>query len=159
METIRLTLVFFHVFIIIFIIINSHADLNTIFKASNYRTKIGASLVYIFTFLRITFYHSASIAAVWFSRQYGAGLVRASGILLIGELFQIITETIQRMLEVNHLLHGELYFLATFDLLLLTAMLLTFRLAEKVSQYQKNLMQIELLADTVHDDSNEPTIT
>ncbi len=144
----RLTLIFLHVLIIIFLMINLHPDLTTISKASNRRLKLAAIIEFIFTIFRIILYHSVSILAVWFSRQYGAGLVRGSGILLIGEFLHSMASVIQQMLQTHHLPAGELYFIGIFHLLLLIAVLMTFRLVEKLFKYEQCLMQFELLANT-----------
>ena len=147
METMRLILIFIHVLIIIFLLVHIHPSPNETTKATNRRQKFSAIVFHIIGSLRIILYHSASIIAVWFSRQYGASVVRASGILLIAELLQLTTDVIHRMLEVEHLPSDELYFLPVLDLLLIIALVMTFRLADKLSKFQRNLMQIELLAE------------
>ncbi len=142
METMRLTLIFLHVFIIIFLMINFHPDLTAISEASNHSKKLAAIIDFSFTLFRIILYHAASILAVWFSRQYGAGVVRASGILLIGEFLHMIASVLRQMFETKHLPDGELYFIAIFHLLLLTAVLITFRFVEKISARQQSSTQV-----------------
>jgi hypothetical protein len=163
METMRLILIFLHTLIIIFSAVDLHSHLNRIAVALNHEQRISAIIHYITELFCISFYHTISILAVWFSRRYGAGIIRASGILLIGELLQVMTSVIQLTIETNHVEIGEISFIVIFDFLLLTTLLMTFQLAKKVSRYQENLMQIELLADTVHDmpiDNNvKPTFT
>lgn len=145
----RVTLLFIHVLIIIFLFVHTHPHrhLTTITEASHHQNKFAVNIFYIFTLIRILLYHSASIIAVWFSRQYGAGVVRASGVLLIGELVELTTGVLHQMTGSNPLQSGELYFLIALDFLFLIALLMTFRLAEKLSKHQRNFMQIELLAE------------
>lgn len=144
----RLILLVLHVVIIVFLFVHIHPKLTEIIQAPDHRTRFFAVVYYIFTLLRIMLYHSASILAIWFSRQYGAAVVRASGVLLIGELLELTTNVLQQMFEINELKSDELYFLAAFDTLLIITLLMTFRLADKLSKSQRNLMQIELLAET-----------
>jgi hypothetical protein len=168
METMRLTLIFLHVFLIFFAAVNLKSHLNCIThvtdhgEATAHGKQISEIISYIFESFRLTLYHTASIIAIWFSHPYGAGMVRASGLLLIGELLQLMTCIIQEMLETKHLPNSELYFIVIYDVLLLTALLMTFRLAEKISKHQKSYMQVELLADRVHeipiDNNMEPMI-
>ena len=140
----RITLLFLHVLIIIFLFVHNHPDPTT---STNHQSKFAPIIFYIFELIRISLYHSASIIAVWFSRQNGADVVRASGILLIGELVKLTTEVLHQMTDSSPLQSGELYFLIALDFLLLIALLMTFRLAEKLSKHQRNFMQIELLAE------------
>jgi hypothetical protein len=125
--------------------INHHPDLS---EASNRRLKLRAIIEFIFTLFRIILYHSVSILAVWFSRQYGSGLVRGSGILLIGEFLHEMASVIQQMFYTHHLPAGELYFIGIFYLLLLLSVLITFRLVEKLSKYEQCSKHLELLANT-----------
>jgi len=151
METMRLTLIFLHTFIIIFAAINLHFHFASIAKALNHQQKISAIIHYIFDLIRISLYHAASIIVVWISHHYGAGMIRASGILLIGELLQATTSVIKLTIEAKHIDYEEIFFIVIYDLLLLPAVLITFHFAEKLSEYQKNLMQRELLVGTVND--------
>lgn len=143
----RVSLVFLHIGMIIFLSVHTYPHLNKITNASNDHSRFAAIIVYIFTLIRIFLYHSASIIAVWFSRQYGAGVVRASGILLIGELVELTTGVLHQMTDSQALENGEVYFLIILDLLMLITLFMTFRLAEKLSKHQRNFMQIELLAE------------
>ena len=155
METMRLTLIFLHILIIIFATVNLHPHLTLISNASNHRRQISSIIGYTTELLCITLYHASSILAVWFSRRYGASLVRASGILLISELLQVMTWILQYSLDPQHERSRDFTFTVAYDVLLLLAVLITFRFAEKLSQHEKDLMQVELLADTVNDISTE----
>jgi len=162
MENTRLTLVFLHTLIIIFAAVNLYHHFPSINKAANHQQRFSAIFCYIMDLFRISFYHTISILAVWFSRHYGAGIIRATGILLIGELLATNTLIIQLTMTTPHVDRGEIYFITIFDFLVLIAVLITFRFAEKLSKYEKNWMQVESLANTVHDipidDSVEGTI-
>jgi hypothetical protein len=62
----------------------------------------------------------------------------------------VITTVLQHALGSDHIGNGELGFIVIYDLLLVLALLITFRLAEKVSKREKNLLQVELLAKTMN---------
>jgi len=142
METTRLILVFLHTLIIIFAAVDLYHHFPSINKAANHQQRFSAIFCYIMDLFRISFYHTISILAVWFSRQHGAGVVRASGILLIGEFLHMIASVLRQMFETKHLPDSELYFIAVFYLLLLTAVLITFRLVEKISARQQSSTQV-----------------
>ena len=144
----RLTLIFLHVLISIFLLIHVNPGLTKIFAAPNRRSEAALALEFTLALFRILLYHAACIIAVWYSRQYGAGVVRGSGVLLIGELLHALASVIQQMFETHHLPAGELYFIAIFHSLLISAVLMTFRLVEKLSKHEQRSMQIELLART-----------
>jgi hypothetical protein len=151
METMRLILIFLHTFLTIFAAINLHPHLSFVGNESNYEKKISKIVGYVSDLFRISLYHTACILAVWFSRRYGAGLVRASGILLIGELFQVITTVLQHALKPVYMGNGELAFIVIHNGMLVISLIMTFRLAEILSKHQNSLLQIELLAKTVND--------
>ncbi|CAF2464162.1 unnamed protein product [Rotaria sp. Silwood2] len=161
MKNIRFILVFLHTIIIVCATINLHPHLTRVTNASDHKKQISAILGYVINLICITIYHTASIIAVWFSR-YDADIIRASGILLIGELLQVIALIIHYTLNKEQIGGGEGFFIIIFGLLLLTTILITFRLAEKTSKHQNNLMQLKLLADSVcgisMDNENEPTL-
>lgn len=160
MGTIRLSLIFLHIFIIIFTAVNFDHHITSISDAKTHQEKLSTIIHYVMDLVYMSFYHIASIAAVWFSHPYGAGMVRASGILLIGELLQSITSIIQFIVEKDYISFGEMSFMVLFNILIVIALLLTFQLEEKVFQCEKNSMQVELLAETVRnipiDDSIQP---
>jgi hypothetical protein len=162
METMRIILIFLHTLIIIFAAVNVRNHFAFINKTANYQQRTSAILSDFTDFFCILFYHTISILVVWFNRRYGAGLIRATGILLIGELLGTNTSIIQLTLTAPHVDGGEIIFITIFDCLVMIAALITFRFAEKISIYQKNWMQVESLANTVHDisvdDSVESTI-
>lgn len=151
MEMIRLILIFLHTFIIIFTIVHRDHHITSFSDAKNRQEKFSIIIHYVFDLLYISFYHIASMLAVWFSHPYGAGTIRASGILLIGELLQSMTSIIQLIIETDHIGDGEMSFNVLFHLLILIAVLMTFKLATKVSAQEKRLMQVELLAGTGND--------
>ncbi|CAF1103321.1 unnamed protein product [Rotaria sp. Silwood1] len=161
MKNIRLILIFLHILIIICATINLHPHLTRVANASDHKKQMSAILGYVINLIYISLYHTASILVVWFSR-YDAGIVRASGILLIGELLQIIELSIQYTLEKKHIGGGERFFIVIFGLLLLTTILITFRLAKNISKHRNNLLHLKLLDDSVSgismNNENEPTL-
>ncbi|CAF1016743.1 unnamed protein product [Rotaria sordida] len=160
MKNMRLMLTFLHTIIIICATINLHPHLTDVAYASDHKKRFSATFGYVINLIYILLYHTVSILAVWFSR-YDAGIVRASGILLLGELLQVTGWIIQYTLKREHIGGGELFFTIIFGLLLLTTILITFRLAENISKHQNNSMQLKLLSDSVSDISmdneNEPS--
>jgi hypothetical protein len=146
MKTLRITLVCIHTIAVIFALINLHPLLSD----KNHENKLSTFIGYSNGLIRISLYHIACIIAIWSSRRYGASTIRATGILLITELIQVITLVIQDALETKDIGHGEIASNVTHFILLLVALMMTFKLAHKISNRENNSMQIELLADTAN---------
>jgi hypothetical protein len=151
MDNIRFILIILHVLITIFFIYNLHPHLSLMANESKNEKQISSTIKYINDSFRISFYHSWCIIAIWYSRRYAAGMIRATGVLLIGEFLEILTIVIQHMVEANKILPTELVFDIIYVWLFFAAIILTYRLAKKISNYQKDLMQLELLATTTSD--------
>ncbi|CAF1447158.1 unnamed protein product [Adineta steineri] len=159
MEALRLILIFFHTLIMIFAAINLHPHLSLASNGKDRHKQMIAVIHYITNLCVILLYHVSSIIAVWYSRRFGVGMVQASGVLLIGEMLQVMTTVIQQALDTHRLENEELVLSVLYHLILLLAAVLTFRLAEKISSHQKDPMQIELFRDMNinMDASPEPT--
>jgi hypothetical protein len=154
MDKIRLILIILHVLITIFLFYNLHPHISNTANASETEKKISSIIGYINDIFRIGFYHSSCIIAIWYSRRYAAGMIRATGVLLIGEFLQILSLTIQHMVESHHILLGEIIFDVIYVWLFIISIILTFRLAKIISYYHKDLTRLELIATT----SNEMLI-
>lgn len=161
METLCLILVFLHILITVFAAINLHPHLSRIGNGGDHQKQILAIIRFLIGLLCISLYHGASIFAVWFIRRYGAGVIRATGILLIGELLHVITLVIQHAVDIHHIWDSDFVLNAIHGLTLLIAIIITFRLEVKFSKHRHDLMRRELLADNVNnicmDSSIEPT--
>jgi hypothetical protein len=151
MDNIRFVLIILHVLITIFFIYNLDPHSSVIANESKSEKKISSTIKYIINSFRTSFYHSWCIIAIWYSRRYAAGMIRATGVLLIGEFLEILTMIIQHMVEANKIHPTELVFDIIYVWLFLAAIILTYRLAKKISNYQKDLMQLELLTTTTSD--------
>ncbi|CAF1116740.1 unnamed protein product [Rotaria sordida] len=148
MKNIRLILVTLHVLITIFLIYNPHFHLSFVVNSLNYEKQISFIIHYIINLFCISFYHSSCIIAIWYSHRYSTRIIGATGILLIGEFLQLIAKIIQHKIEIQHILVGELFINILTLLLFLTAIIITFMLAKKISQHEKDFMRVELLTNT-----------
>lgn len=148
MENIRLTLIFLHVVMTIFLIYTVHPQLPIDRSLVTPTKHVLAVLNYISDLFRISIYHSSCIIALWYSRRRRASLIYATGILLLGELLQIITVVIQHLVEEDHNSPGELAFDIINIFLFLASIIITFKLAE-ISKSQIDAMQLQLLPTTV----------
>lgn len=155
MDNNRIILIVLHVLITIFLIYNLHHHLPVVGKTTDKEKQVASMIAYINDLFRISFYHSSCILAIWYSRRYAAGLIRATGVLLIGEFLQVITLVIQHMAETHHIPIGELIFHVIYVWLFFIAIILTYKLAKKISNYHKDLMQLELLTTTSSDMFND----
>jgi len=151
MGNIRLILIILHILITIFLIYNLHPDLSLVANASKIEKQISSIIAYTNNLFRISFYHSSCIIAIWYSRRYAAGMIRATGVLLIGEFLQIISLAIQHIVETHHIPIGEIIFDVIYVWLFLGAIILTFQLANKISKYHKDLMKLELITTNTND--------
>ncbi|CAF1176260.1 unnamed protein product [Adineta ricciae] len=158
METIRLTLIFLHTVIIIFATVELYSHLNHIPDDKN--KHISGIVHFVTDFLYIILYHVSSMIVIWYTNRSGSGMVRATGILLIGELIQVISMIIQLVLDPNFTMSNELLSFITYDMVLVAAVILTFRMSDQISKRRIDFMQIELLPDMISsrsvDSSNEP---
>jgi hypothetical protein len=151
MGNIRLILIILHILITIFLIYNLHPDLSLVANASKIEKQISSIIAYTNNLFRISFYHSSCIIAIWYSRRYAAGMIRATGVLLIGEFLQIISLAIQHIVETHHIPIGEIIFDVIYVWLFLGAIILTFQLANKISKHHKDLMKLELITTNTND--------
>lgn len=122
-----------------------HPKVSDIAKSSENEKQISFMIVYLNDLFRIAFYHSSCIIAIWYSRRYAAGMIRATGVLLIGEFLEIFSITIRHLVETHEIPHGEFIFDIIYVCLFIGAMFLTYRLAKRISKFNKDLMQVELL--------------
>ena len=151
MDKIRVILILFHILITVFLIYQRHPADSPAHKSSETENQISSVIVYINDSFRITFYHVSCIIAIWYSRRHAAGMIRATGVLLIGEFLEILSITIKHLLETDHISHTELVFDILYFWLFLGAIGLTYRLAKAISKFHKDLLQIELLHTTTGD--------
>lgn len=151
MDNTRLILIILHVLITIFLIYNLHHHLPAVGKSKESAKQISSIIAYINDLFRISFYHSSCILAIYYSRRYAAGMIRATGVLLIGEFLQILTLVIQHMAETHHIPIGDLLVHIIYVWLFFFAIILTYQLAKKISKRHKDLMQVELLTTTTSD--------
>lgn len=152
MEKIRLILIILHTLIGVIVVYRLH-PYQTLTDHSSTHKKHVSSVIGLFNeLLCTTLYHSASILAIAYSRRYGAGMIRATGLLIIGELFQFLTAVTQHVVEEHHVVAVEVIFDVIIVWTFFGAIALTFLLAREVAQRQKDLMQVELLA-TATDES------
>ncbi|UJR23181.1 hypothetical protein I4U23_026200 [Adineta vaga] len=161
METIRVTLIFLHTIIIIFATVQLYSHLNHIPDENNRNKHISGIVRFISEFLCIVLYHTSSMIIIWRNSRSGSGIVRASGILLIGELIQVMSSIIQLILDPNFTMNNELLSIIVYDFVLVAAVILTFRMGDQLSKRRVDFTQIELLSDTNNsramNNSVEPT--
>jgi len=151
MDNIRLALIIFHVLITIFLFYNLHPHSSRVANAPKTENQISSIIAFINNVFRISLYHSSCIIAIWYSRRYAAGMIRATGILLIGEFLEILTAVIQHMVESHLIPASELVFDVIYVWLFVGAIILTYQLAKKISNYHKDLMHLELLTIAASD--------
>lgn len=153
MENLRLILIIFHVLIAVVVVYRLHPYHTLIDRSPKLSKHTSEVLGLINELVRTALYHTASIIAIIYSRRYGAGMIRATGILIIGELLQFITILVQHIVEQVHVAVVEVIFDIVVVWLFFVAIFSTFLLANKVAQRQKDLMQVELLATTTSEGS------
>ncbi|CAF0803067.1 unnamed protein product [Rotaria sp. Silwood1] len=148
MKNIRCILISLHVLLTIFLIYNLHPHLSLVENSFKHDKQVSSIIHYITGLFYISLYHSSCIIAIWYSDCHSAGIIRATGILLIGEFLQMISTAIQHIVETCHTIAGELFFNIITLLIFVTAIIITFMLAKKISQHEQDLMQAELLTTT-----------
>lgn len=153
MENLRLVLIIFHILIAVVVVYRLHPYHTLIDRSTKSSKHTSEVLGLINELLRTALYHTASIIAIAYSRRYGAGMIRATGLLIIGELLQFITVLVQNVVEHLHVAIIEVIFDIFVVWIFFVAIFLTFLLAKKVAQRQKDLMQVELLATTTSESS------
>jgi hypothetical protein len=148
METIRIILICLHV-LITFILLNTLRPYLS-YIASGYKYRKDISLVFGFVshLLRILLYHVSCIIVIWYDRWYGAGVLRATGILLIGEFLHFCAVVIREAVQIDHTSIKDLVFAIINVLVHIAAIIITFRLAMKISKHKKDSMRFELLTTT-----------
>ena len=152
MANIRIILIVLHVLITCFLIYDLHPHLTKLAKPSDHEQQISSIIGYINNLFRIALYHSSCIIAIWYSRRYAAGLIGATGVLLIGELLETITIAVRHTVE-RHDMHAfELVLAVIYVWICISAIIITFRLAKQISNHQKDLMQVELLTTTTDEE-------
>jgi hypothetical protein len=149
MINIRIILISLHVLITVFLAYNHHDRLTHVPKGKTPEQQISSLIGYVNHLFCIVLYHFSCIIAIWYSRRYASGLIRATGILLIGEFLQVITITVQDVVESHRIPAVEIVLDVIYIWLFVVAMIITFRLAKKIAKHQKDLMQVELLTTTV----------
>ncbi len=152
MDNIRLILIALHVLITIFLMYHLHPKLPESAKPQENEKRLSNMIVYLTDLFRIAFYHSSCILAIWYSRRYAAGMIRATGVLLIGEFLEVFAMTIQHLVEKHEMHRTELIFDLIYVWLFIGALYLTYRLAKTISKLNKDLMQVELLTTTTMND-------
>ncbi|UJR25745.1 hypothetical protein I4U23_007095 [Adineta vaga] len=152
MEHIRLILIVLHVFITILLIYNLYPHPSAIIDGCHIEQHDSLTVTYMNHSFSIALYHSSCIFVLWYSQRYGARIIRASGILLIGELFQVLTVTIQHAIRKRSLSVEELAFDMIHFWTFFAAIFLTFRLAKDISKKEKDLIHLELLSTAVSEE-------
>ena len=145
MERTRLVLIAFHVLITVFLIHNLHPYLLFTAKPATHETRISTLLEFVNRLFAIALYHSASIIVLWHSRRYGAGMIRATGILLCGELLQLFTLVVQNALKTQTISPWRRFYDVITVWTWFVPIVITFRLAHQVTKRRKDLLQVELL--------------
>ncbi|CAF1187131.1 unnamed protein product [Adineta steineri] len=155
MAKIRLTLILLHVFITIFLIYSLHPHLSRTSNESNTEKQISSIIGYLNHLFCTTFYHSLCILALWLRHRYDAGLIRATGVLLIGELLQTFTVIVQHALDTKPIPRPELFLDVICVWIFLAAILLTFHLAKKVSKYEQHTLKFESIQTRANEESTD----
>ncbi|CAF1539058.1 unnamed protein product, partial [Adineta steineri] len=75
--------------------------------------------------------------------HYDTRLIRATGILLIEELLQILIVIFQHAVETNRFPYGEFFLDIICVWIFLAAILITFPLAKKISKYKARIIKLE----------------
>ena len=148
MDRLRLALIVLHVLITIFLCYHSHPKAFHLAKSTHTERQISSVIVYLNDLFRIALYHSSCIIAIWYSRRYAAGVIRATGVLLIGEFLDVFAMTIKHLIDTHHILPIELAFDVIYVWLFLGGIVLTHRLAKNITKFHHDLMQLELLTTT-----------
>jgi hypothetical protein len=152
MDKIRLILIISHVLIPIFLMYHLHPKVLGVGKPSETERRVSLMIVYLNDLFRIALYHSSCIIAIWYSGRYAAAMIRATGVLLIGEFFEMFSTSILHLVEIHKITHGELVFDGLYVCLFFGAIILTYRLAKKISKFNKDSMHAELLTTTTMSD-------
>lgn len=158
METMRITLVILQALVILFLVVEQHHGLSRVRNPLEHERPISANIGFICDVLRVCLYHSACIVVVWFSQHWRAPLVRASGLLLVVELVQIITSLIRYAIEIKHVDNNEVGMLVVHFFLLLTTLLLTCRFAEKITTRRTSAVEMQLVVRAGHDQTYDESI-
>ncbi|CAF1312944.1 unnamed protein product [Adineta ricciae] len=152
MEKERCVLIIIHIFITILLIYNLHPHPSSKTESCKTERHDSVTIAYINHSFSIALYHSTCIFALWYSQQYGARIIRVTGILLLGEVFQIVTVTIQHGIQTHSVLTEEVFLDVVHVWTFAAALCLTFRLARKISKQEKDLIHLQLLSTSVSDD-------
>ena len=146
MDTRRIQLTILHTVLVIFAAISFH-PLVLSDKKSDHRRRISQVIGFLDNVVCLCLYHAAAIVAVWYSRagRFSASMVRAGGVLLIGELMQLMATVLQSVLTLEHVDSEHIGFSLLHHLLLLVATALTFRLAEKLAAHENDFTNVHFV--------------
>ena len=151
MEPTRLVLIAFHVLITVFLVYNLHPYLAFSSTSLSHEQHISAIVEFLNRLFAIGLFHSASIVVLWNSHHHGPGMLRATGILLCGELLQIFTLVVQNALKTKTISSWQrLYDLITVWTWLIP-LVITFRFAHSIAKRHKDLLRVELLTTSTGD--------
>lgn len=151
MEPTRLVLIAFHVLITVFLIHNLHPYLTFSSKLLSHEQHISEIVEFLNRLFAIGLFHSACIVVLWHSHHHGPDMIRATGILLCGELLQIITLVIQNALKTRTISSWR----RVYDLIAvwtwLVPLVITFRFAHRIAKRHRDLLRVELLTTSTGD--------
>ena len=151
MEPTRLVLIAFHVLITVFLIYNLHPYLAFSSTSVTHEEHISAIVEFLNRLSAIGLFHSASIVVLWHSHHHGPDMIRATGILLCGELLQIFTLVIQNALNTQSITSEQ----RVYDLISvwtwLIPLVITFRFAHRIGKRHEDLLRVELLTTSTGD--------
>lgn len=149
MANLRLILVALHIFITLLLIYHLHPHPSSLPKTCVAADGDSATVAYVSHSFSIALYHSSCIFVVWYSRRYGARIIRASGVLLIGELLQMLAVAVQHGMRTHTVSKEELFLDIVHGWTFFATIVITFRLAKQISKQENDQMQLELLAAAV----------
>ena len=158
-ETMRITLIILHIFLILFPAIEQHPHSFPLHNPFKHETDRSAVVGILCDVLRLCLYHSACMLVVWFSQRSWVDLVRTGGLLLLVEFVQITTSFVRYAIETDHVDEKVVVFMIIYYGLLLTTMAMTLRFAEKLCQRRESVpMELVVYAghDQFHDESVRP---
>lgn len=149
MKTVRFTLIFLHAAIIFYSVneLNPQSALHG--KRGNYKQQVASILCFVLDLICIVLYHAASSLVILLTDR-NAGIVRATGVLVIGELFKEICSISRYATNVEHIGGGELLYYILASILFLATIVSTFILSENMQKEQNNLVPLRSLTDSVN---------
>ena len=153
MDSRRIQLTILHIVLAIFATVSFHPHLSGPENVTDHRKHLSNILGFVNDVACLCLYHAAAFVAVWYSRagRFSASMVRAGGVLLIGEIMQLMATVLQSVLTSKHIASDHLGFYLLHHVVLLVATALTFRLAEKLAVHENDFTNAHFVVRSGND--------